>query len=138
MKTIAYIFLLILAVQSKGVAQNFINEVYEMRDWKVNNYPTTGTFSMYKDGHVFIHTPANENLVCNFSDLSQKDQLYVVVRQQRIDYVNSFATEQLAEESDVTGKLSFEVVLFTLLCMIFTGVAVYRVTSVRRVRAGIS
>lgn len=122
MKKLVVLFtLLFLGLQVFGHTINYKNQV--LRHWKIEkeNRYFDGSFSMIKEGKVYIEDSQNNVLIYPIAVLSIADQAFALQKQQKVALINKDTATQKSESSNLfysTIKVGC-IVLFLLLLTLY-------------------
>ena len=102
------------------------NENQTLRHWKIEkeNIVLDGSFSMLKNGKVYIEDSHNTITSFLLANLSKADQDYSLQKQHQVKAINSdFLTPKEQPKSEV--KINFKIVFITFILLLFS-ILIYR------------
>lgn len=113
-KSIVFIFLL-LSISTYSHTINYENQI--LRDWNIQkeNRHVSGSFSMFKNGIVYIEDGQNTITKHFFASLSKKDQSYVKQRVAKINAINTIAIPQNGIEKSNSFYKNYLLIILLIL-----------------------
>ena len=115
------IFLLLICLLSSFVFSHTINyDTIVLRHWSIQKEHKfiDGSFSMIKNGTVYIEDAQNKTFKYPLSSLSLADQKYVNERQQRVNAINKQTILKDSTENIIMFYAKFLIIALILLALI--------------------
>lgn len=132
MKKLLFITLFFISLNVFSHTINYPNQV--LRHWKIEkeNKFIDGSFSMFKNGRVYIEDAQNNISSYPIANLSKEDQAFALQKEQKVEVLNNDTSNQISDRNNQRNfylKVSL-IILFLLLFSIF----LYNVSDKKKIK----